>query len=93
MSASAAVLGGGDPGGDGGVEQASAVEMDGETELARGGDRRFELLERPDPPAGAPVRLLENDDARRLEPVARGDGRAELVRSDPAGVALDGRGS
>ena len=87
-----AVLGGRDAGGDGGVEQARAVEMDGEAELAGGGDRRFELLERPDPPAGAPVRLLEHDDARRLEPVAGGDGRAELVGSDPAGVALDAGG-
>ena len=75
------------PDGDGGVQQPRAVEMDGEPELAGGVDRRRQLVERPDAPAGAAVRLLEDDDPRRLEPVRGRDRLADLVGRDPAGVA------
>jgi hypothetical protein len=55
----------------------------GQPELVRGGDRGGQLVERPDSPAGAAVRLLEHDDTRGLEPVCGGDRLADLVGGDP----------
>ncbi len=65
----AAVLGGRHAARDRGVEQACAVEMDDQPQLARGlGDGR-QLLQRPHAAARAAMRLLEHDDARRLQVV------------------------
>jgi hypothetical protein len=57
--------------------------VDGEVELACGGGNVGQLAERPDAPAGAAVRLLEHDDARRLEPVRNLRRRPHLLRGDP----------
>ena len=72
---------------DGRVHQPGAVEMDGEAELARGARGRSQLVERPQASARAPVRLLENDDARGLEIVGSVDGGSDLVGCDPSAVA------
>ena len=69
VSAIAAVLGGRHAARDRGVDQAGAVEVDGEPQLARRlGDTR-QLVERPHAAARAAMRLLEHDDARRLQVV------------------------
>ena len=81
------VLGGLEPARNRCVEEARTIEVDGEAELVPGrGDVR-QGLERPDPPAGAAVSLLEHDDARRLEPIGGLDGLAHLAGGDPPGVA------
>ena len=46
-----------------------------------------QLLERPHTPAGAAMRLLEHDDARRLQVVGDPHDVAQLVRCDPTAVA------
>ena len=69
------------------VEQARAVEMDGEAELARGRDDVVELVERPDAPARAVVRVLEREHRRALvgDLRARRGGGADLLGRDPPG--------
>ena len=77
----------GDAARDRGVEQPGAVEVDDQAQLARGlGDGR-QLVERPHAAAGAAMRLLEHDDARRLQVVGDPHDVAQLVGRDPAAVA------
>ena len=61
--------------------------MDDEPELARGLRDAGQLVERPHAAAGAAVRLLEHDDARRLEVVGDPHHVAQLIGRDPAAVA------
>src|SRR6476659_11146551 len=56
-----------DAGSDRGVEETRAVEVDGGAAGPRRLDRRAELVERPDPAAGAAVRVLEHEHAARAE--------------------------
>ena len=48
------------------VEDPRAVQVRGEAELARPRDNVVELVQRPDPPAGVVVRVLERDDRHPL---------------------------
>ena len=76
-------LGGVDAERDGGVEQARAVEVDREAELARGRDDVLELVERPDAPARVVVRVLEREHGARWSATfALGSARcADLLRA------------
>ena len=64
---------------DGGVQQPRAVEVDAEVRLARDGDDRVDLVERPDAPAGDVVRVLER--------------RATAGRWSTTSSTRDGRGA
>ena len=60
-------VGGCAPGSDGRVEETGAVEVHGGAALPRSGGGRLELLQGPYAPAGAAVRVLEDDDPARPE--------------------------
>src|SRR5205814_7612314 len=55
------------PGSDGRVEETGAVEVHGGATLPRSGGGRLEVLQGPYAPAGAAVRVLEDDDPARPE--------------------------
>ena len=61
--------------------------MGRESELACGSEDAGELLQGPDPPTCASVRLLEHDDARGLQPVGGLGHGSHLLGRDPAGGA------
>ena len=58
-----------------------------EPELARRLRHGRQLVERPHATAGAAMRLLEHDDARRLEVVRDAHHLAQLIGRDPAAIA------
>ena len=72
-------LAAGDPLRDGGIEQARAVEVNGQPELARNREHRVELVERPDAASRVVVRVLEREERRPLV----GDLRARSERPPP----------
>src|SRR5215212_12141992 len=77
-----------------GIEEARAVEVQPQAELAAGvGDRR-DLLQRPDAPAGAVVRVLDRDDPRdrRMPIVPQSGGGTDLLRREAATVAPERTG-
>ncbi len=59
--------------------------MEGSAAFVRGLDGRAELVERPDAPARAAMRVLEHDDAARAELLLG----ADVLRCDPACFRLD----
>ncbi len=87
-------LGGGDPGCNRGVRDPGAVEVDAESELARGRDGRAELRQRPDRAARAVVGVFEREQAHAgaVERVCGVDRVAQLLGGDapaagPRGLA------
>jgi hypothetical protein len=61
--------------------------VNGQPELVGGADRCLQPVDRPDAPAGAAMRLLDDDDPCRLEPVRGRDRLTDLLGRDPAGVS------
>ena len=82
-----AVAGRGDAGGNRGIQQSCAVQVDGQPELVRRVRDRRQLVEGPHTAARAAVRVLEHDDPDRLELVALLHDSTQLQRRDPAGDA------
>src|SRR5215217_3453078 len=74
---------------DGGVEEACAVEVERELELAAGLGQLSHFCQRPDAPPGAVVRILDRDDPRRrhVAQIAPSGRLAYLFGREAAGPA------